>query len=214
MLKELQIFGGYVGDAHCDSGIAKQGDYYAVAVDALYLALDACKGTIDYLDSLTFLVNKMIVGKGYALGEWVRAIGRIDEILHLTVWNPDNLGRLGHIMLTGCHELHDVAVGGETLQQFQLNFHGMDEHHIINGALQGVFTGIAKIVFRYFLKMKVCLVSLCHEGVVDRKCALSAAITDVHRIPAKEGIVGFFQESGIIGFIVVETEAALLSEEL
>ena len=198
-------------DSH--TGLTEEGHDDAVAGDSLDLAFNAGKRATDDSHGLPLLVNEVVVCQGDTLTGGIRTGGGIDEVLHLTVGHPDDLGAVGLDTGLHNHELHHVAAGRESLQQLQLDLHRVDKDDVIDGTKVSVLTGIAKIVFRRLLKMKIGLIALGMKSVVDFDGTLLTAIADTHGVPAEIVVVFLFQDAGIVALVALEIEASLLGQE-
>jgi len=214
MSKEDEVFRRDVGDANSDTGVAEEGDDNAMATDTLDFTLNIGEGTRHDLDFPTLFVNELIVGEWNTLVLRILTGSRITEVLHLLVGYPDNLCLLSLEAMALRHEFHQVAVFSVTLQQLQLDLHGIYEHHVVNRPQQSALKGIAKIVLWYFLKMEIGLISLVEEGLVDSDGTFLAGIPNIHRIPVELVIVFFLHQLGIVFPIVSEVETILLAEEV
>ena len=196
----------------CHTGLTEEGHDDAVAGDSLDLTFDAGKRATNDPHGLSLLVDEVVVGQWDTLTGGIRTGGGVDEVLHLTVGHPDNLGAVGLDTGLDNHELHHVAAGRESLQQLQLDLHRVDKDDVIDRTKIGVLTGIAKVVFRRLLKMKIGLIALGMKGVVDLDGTLLTAIADAHGVPAEIVVVFLFQDTCILALVALEIEASLLGQ--
>lgn len=202
-----------MGDAESDLGLADKGDNDAVALDALNLALDACKGTTEDAYTTVLLVDEIGIGEGDALGKGVETGGRRDEVLHLTVRHPDDTGGLGDIAGPDAHELHDVAGGVVTLEELELDLHGMDEHETIDrGILVDHHPTI--VVDRGLLDIEIGFVTLVAQLIVDIIGPLTPGVGDAHGIPVELVVVGLLTQVAVKAAIVVEKQELILILQL
>lgn len=202
-----------MGDAEGDTGLTDEGDHNAVALDALDLTLDAGKGAVKDAHTTVLLVDEVGISQGDALGQGIKTGGRGDEVLHLTVGNPDDGGGLGDVTRPDRHELHDVAGGVETLEELELDLHGADEHKTVDrGVLVDEHTPI--VVDYRWLDIEIGVVALVAQFVVDIIGPFAPGVGDAHGIPVKLVVVGLLAQVAVEAAVVVEEQELVLVKQL
>lgn len=184
-----------MGDAHGNLRLAEECNDDAVMADTLDFAFNAHEGALHDTDTTMLLTEEVTPGQGNALLIGIGQRLGLDEVLHLTVGNVDNLGSFGIVEGGFGDELQVLADLILPLEQLDTAFHGMDEDEVVDGREHLM---LQLVVVSYFLMLHVEIGGdvLTTELIAHLHGALGIAKTNAEGIPADEGVVGFFDDKG------------------
>ena len=122
-----------MGDAHGYLCLAEECNDDAVMADTLDFAFDTHEGALHDTDTTVLLTEEVAPGQGYALLIGIGQRLGLDEVLHLTVGNVDNLGSFRIVEGGFGNELQMLADLILSLEQLDTAFHGMYEDEVVDG---------------------------------------------------------------------------------